>query len=94
MPPAARILDTTTHGGIIVGPGAATVLIGGMPGAVAGDNHVCPIPPPPAGPHGPTPFPAGSSSVLLEGKPAVRTTDPAACGAMAVLGEPTVMIGG
>lgn len=27
--PAARILDNTAHGGMIVGPGAVTVLIGG-----------------------------------------------------------------
>ncbi len=27
--PAARLLDTCAHGGMIVGPGAPTVLIGG-----------------------------------------------------------------
>ena len=35
MPAAARVGDTTTHGGSIVGPGISTVLIGGMP---AGGN--------------------------------------------------------
>ena len=44
MPPAARILDTSNHGGTIVGPGEATVLIGSMPAAVVGDNHVCSLP--------------------------------------------------
>ena len=29
MPPAARVGDTTVHGGTITGPGVATVLIGG-----------------------------------------------------------------
>lgn len=91
MPPAARVTDTTTHGGTIVGPGAPTVLIGGMPAAVVGDTHVCVLPPnthPPA-----TPFPSGSGTVLIGGVPALRTTDTAGCGAMAAVGEPTVMIG-
>jgi uncharacterized Zn-binding protein involved in type VI secretion len=91
MPPAARVGDTTNHGGTIVGPGAATVLIGGKPAAVAGDTHVCSLPP---DSHQPTasPFPSGSSGVLIAGKPAVRTSDACICGAMAVVGEPTVMI--
>ena len=93
MPPAARVMDVTNHGGTIIGPGAADVLIGGMPASVAGDNHVCVIPPPA---HVPTssPFPMGSTSVLIGGKPAIRTTDTCLCGAMAAVGEPTVMIGG
>jgi uncharacterized Zn-binding protein involved in type VI secretion len=92
MPPAARVTDVTTHGGTIVGPGAATVLIGGMPAAVAGDTHVCALPP--TG-HQPTasPFPMGSTTVLIAGRPAIRTTDTCICGAMAVLGSPTVLIG-
>jgi uncharacterized Zn-binding protein involved in type VI secretion len=91
MPAAARVGDTTNHGGTIVGPGAATVLIGGKPAAVAGDTHVCSLPP---DSHQPTasPFPSGSSGVLIAGKPAVRTSDACICGAMAVVGEPTVMI--
>jgi len=40
MPPAARILATTGHPGIVAGPGVATVLIGGLPAAVVGDTHV------------------------------------------------------
>jgi len=93
MPPAAKLGDTTTHGGTIMGPGAPTVLIAGMPAAVAGDMHVCPIPPSPAGPHPPTPFSVGSTTVLIEGKPAIRVGDICGCGAASVLGEPTVMIG-
>jgi len=93
MPPAARVGDVTTHGGTITGPGAATVLIGGMPAAVAGDLHACALPP---NAHQPTasPFPIGSATVLLGGKPAIRTTDACVCGAMAAVGAPTVMIGG
>ena len=92
MPPAARVGDVSNHGGTITGPGVMTVLIGGMPAAVAGDLHVCPIPPPG---HVPTvsPFPMGSATVLISGRPALRTTDACACGAMAAGGAPTVMIG-
>ena len=92
MPPAARVGDVSNHGGAVVGPGVATVLIGGMPAAVAGDTHVCALPP--SG-HQPTvsPFAVGSGTVLIGGLPALRTTDPCGCGAMALVGEPTVQIG-
>lgn len=92
MPPAARVTDLSTHGGTIIGPGEPTVLIGGMPAAVAGDNHVCPIPPPA---HVPTtsPFPLGSTTVLIGGKMALRVGDTCICGASAAIGCPTVMIG-
>ena len=92
MPPAARVTDTTTHGGTIVGPGVATVLIGGMPAAVATDNHVCSLPP---NVHQPTasPFPMGSTTVLIGNKPALRVGDTCICGASAAVGEPTVIIG-
>jgi uncharacterized Zn-binding protein involved in type VI secretion len=92
MPAAARVTDTTTHGGTIVGPGVSTVLIGGMPAAVAGDNHVCSLPP---NGHQPTssPFPMGSTTVLIGGVPALRTGDSCICGASAAVGCPTVIIG-
>ncbi len=92
MPPAARVTDLSTHGGTVIGPGAPTVLVGGMPAAVATDQHVCPIPPPA---HAPTvsPFPMGSTSVLIAGKPALRVGDVCPCGAAPAIGEPTVMIG-
>jgi len=93
MPSAARVGDTTNHGGTIVGPGVATVLIGGMPAGVAGDTHVCVLPP---NVHQPTVsvFPMGSATVLVGGMPALRISDACICGAMAVVGEPTVIIGG
>jgi uncharacterized Zn-binding protein involved in type VI secretion len=89
---AARVGDITTHGGTIVGPGVATVLIGNLPACVAGDTHACALPP--AG-HQPTasPFPSGSATVLIGNLPAVRTTDPCVCGARAAVGDPTVEIG-
>ncbi|MBL7718431.1 MAG: PAAR domain-containing protein [Flavipsychrobacter sp.] len=91
MPAAARVGDTTNHGGAITGPGAATVMIGGMPAAVAGDMHVCVLPP---NTHQPTtsPFTMGSTSVLICGKPAIRVGDTCICGASAVVGCPTVTI--
>lgn len=92
MPAAARMGDVSTHGGTIVGPGAPTVLVGGKPAAVAGDLHVCSLPP--IG-HQPTvsAFPMGSATVLFGGKPALRTTDVCSCGAMAAVGAPTVIVG-
>jgi uncharacterized Zn-binding protein involved in type VI secretion len=92
MPAAARIMDTSNHGGTIAGPGEPTVIIGGMPACVSGDNHICSLPP---DSHQPTvsPFSAGSTSVLIGGKPAIRVGDVCMCGASAVIGEPTVMIG-
>jgi len=92
MPAAARITDISTHGGTIIGPGVPTVLIGGMPAAVATDNHVCALPP--VG-HQPTvsPFPIGSVTVLIGGKQALRTGDVCICGASAAIGLPTVIIG-
>ncbi|HVY04708.1 MAG TPA: PAAR domain-containing protein [Burkholderiales bacterium] len=92
MPAAARVTDVTNHGGTIIGPGVATVLVGGMPAAVAGDMHVCPMGSPAHPPS--SPFPMGSGTVLVGGRPVLRTTDACACGAMAAVGAPTVMIGG
>jgi uncharacterized Zn-binding protein involved in type VI secretion len=69
-----------------------TVVIGGMPAAVATDLHTCVIPPPG---HVPTvsPFPVGSTSVLIGNKPALRVGDACICGASAAVGLPTVQIG-
>ena len=92
MPAAARVGDTTNHGGTIVGPGVTTVMIGGMPAAIVGDTHVCSLPPNGHQPTG-SAFPSGSSSVMIGGMPALRTTDSCICGAMSAVGAPTVMIG-
>jgi uncharacterized Zn-binding protein involved in type VI secretion len=73
-------------GGPITGPGAPTVLIGGMPAAVMGDMCVC------VGP--PDTIVKGSATVLIGGKPAARMGDTTAHGGSIVLGCVTVMIGG
>lgn len=92
MAAAVRVGDLTNHGGTVVGPGVSNVLIGSMPAAVMGDIHSCPVAVPG---HLPTsPFVSGSSSVMIGGRPALRTTDTCLCGAMPVVGCPTVIIGG
>ena len=90
MPFAARVGDVSTHGGVVAGPGVPTVLIAGMPAAVAGDLHVCAIP---SLAHVPSPFPLGSLAVLIAGRPALRAGDVCACGGGAAVGAPTVIIG-
>lgn len=98
MPAAARLSDThhcpmvtpglppIPHvGRPIVGPGVATVLIGGLPAAVLGDMAVC-VGPPDA-------IASGSRTVLVGGKPAARLGDRTAHGGTVVLGCPTVLIG-
>jgi uncharacterized Zn-binding protein involved in type VI secretion len=99
MPPAARLTDfhqcplvtpgpvPVPHvGGPISGPGAPTVLIGGLPAAKVGDLAVC-VGPPDA-------IVKGSSSVLIMGIPAARLGDKTAHGGTILMGFPTVMIGG
>jgi uncharacterized Zn-binding protein involved in type VI secretion len=73
-------------GGPITGPGASTVLIGGLPAARVGDLAAC------AGP--PDSIVAGSSTVLIVGMPAARVGDATAHGGTITLGSPTVLIGG
>lgn len=100
MPNAARVTDMHVcpmqtpafpspipHvGGPIVGPGAPTVLIGGLPAAVMGDMCTC------IGP--PDSIIKGSTTVMIAGKPAARMGDPCAHGGSVAIGCPTVLIGG
>jgi len=78
---------------MIAGPGVPTVLIGGLPAAVVGDNHACSMPPP-TGPHPPTPIVKGSATVFIGGRPAARVGDLSGCGAPIIMGMPLVEIGG
>lgn len=100
MPPAARVLDfhqcpqstpvgpvQVPHvGGPIAGPGAPTVLIGGIPAAKVGDLAVC------VGP--PDSIVKGSATVHITGVPAARMGDTTAHGGSVAVGLPTVLIGG
>ena len=92
MAAAAKTGDLTNHGGTVTGPGVSTVLIEGMPAAVATDMHSCALPPIV---HQPTvsTFPTGSPTVLIDGKQALRVGDACICGASVVIGAPTVIIG-
>ena len=93
---AARVGDPTSHGGVIVPPGAPTVLIGGQPAARAGDFATCPLVGPGGVPHVGGPISVGVPTVLIGGLPAARVGDlvleqgpPSAI----VSGAPTVVIG-
>ncbi len=97
--PAARVSDSTSHGGVIIPPGCPTVLIGGMPAARLMDMHVCPFVTPgvPPVPHvgGPISGP-GVPTVLIGGLPAAVMGDMATCvgpPATIVTGCATVLIG-
>jgi uncharacterized Zn-binding protein involved in type VI secretion len=74
--PAARVGDMTSHGTPLgPGPGAPTVLIGGMPAWRAlSDTHVCPLVNG-VQPHVGGVVAVGSTSVLVGGLPAARQTD-------------------
>ncbi|HEY86258.1 MAG TPA: type VI secretion protein [Chloroflexi bacterium] len=93
--PAARMGDSTSHGGVIT-VGFPTVLIGGQPAARVGDMHTCPMfngPVPHVG--GPI-IPPGAVTVLIGGQPAARMGDQATCTGppdAIVKGCPTVLIG-
>lgn len=99
MPAAARVSDfhacpliapSAPHvphvGGAILGPGAPTVLIGGLPAAKVGDHLSC------IGAQ--DTITSGSTTVLIGGMPAARVGDKTAHGGVIVVGMPTVLIGG
>ncbi len=95
--PAARLGDSTAHGGVIMA-GAPTVLIGGAPAARMGDIHVCPMmnPGTPPPPHVGQQIIMGSPTVLICGQMAARVGDPVMCSGppdSIVAGCPTVLIG-
>jgi uncharacterized Zn-binding protein involved in type VI secretion len=73
-------------GGPIAGPGAVTVLIGGLPAAKVGDIAIC------VGP--PDTIVKGSMTVKVMGLPAARMGDKTAHGGTIVFGLPNVQIGG
>ncbi len=99
MPAAARVSDMhqcplqtpgvppIPHvGGPILPSGPPTVLIGDLPAATVGCSCLC------VGP--PDSIVKGSSTVMIEGKPAARMGDSTAHGGSIVAGCPTVEIGG
>lgn len=92
--PAARMLDMTSHGGVVM-KGEPTILIGGQPAARVSDIHVCPMVNGPA-PHVGNPVQLGSPTVHFAGQWAARQNDLAPCTGppdTILLGLPTVQIG-
>lgn len=95
--PAARLGDLTSHGTPLgPGPGSPNVLIGGKPAWRVVDLHVCPLTTPAGTPHTGGTVVLGSSTVLINGIPAVRLGDSIVESGppnTIVTGEPTVLIG-
>ncbi len=77
--PAARLGDMTVTGDAITGPGAPTVLIGGVPASVMGDLV--------SGAACVGSIVMGSPTVLIMGRPAARVTS-AVSGANPITGVP------
>lgn len=93
--PAARVLDTTSHGGHIT-VGSMNVRIGGAFAARGGDFAICPQV---TGvvPHVGGPITIGSRSVRINGLPAARLGDlivEVGPPSIIATGAPTVLIGG
>jgi uncharacterized Zn-binding protein involved in type VI secretion len=87
------VSDSTSHPGLVAGPGSSNVLIEGLPAACVGDLHLCMMPPL-AGPHPTAPFLMGSVTVYIGGRPALRMGDVSACGATILSGAITVLVDG
>lgn len=85
--PAARFLDSTSTGGTTIGPPSTDVFIGKLPGMTVGASTTSPL----------SPYSGvinlGSSSVFINGKPALRMGDVSSDGSSVIKGEPTVLIG-
>lgn len=105
--PPAPVPTATPHPALplaIIGPGAATVLIGKKPAAIMGDKSA-PCSLPSCVPGGPGMLTKGSATVMITKKPAVRVNDitshpscvapiPSPVGKVLSPGCPTVIIGG
>jgi len=87
---AARIGDSTAHGGTIAS-GFPQVLIGNMPASRITDMHACPMqtPAPIPVPHVGGPIFTGAFNVLVGNMPQARVTDKAIC-----VGPPDVIMKG
>jgi uncharacterized Zn-binding protein involved in type VI secretion len=90
--PGARVGDATSKG-MILPPGAPTVLICGKPAARVGDMVTSLTQVGPAQVRTNVAIVSGSPTVLISGKPAARIGDVTANGDQIVVGCPTVVIG-
>ena len=94
--PAARLTDSTAHGGVITAPGCPTVVIGNLIAARVTDMHTCPmvtgVVPHVGGPI----LPPGSATVIIGFMNAARVGDQCTCTGppdVILTGEATVLIG-
>ena len=93
MLPAARVNDIYLSipplfiPGMISGPGALKVTIGGMPAAMVGTPCLWLFFIPDA-------IVMGSTKVMIEGRPAARVSSPTSLGGLVFFPNPKVLIGG
>lgn len=87
-PMADPVTKLPHKGGVITGPGCGSVLIGGKPAAVAGDDCTCT-----GAPGTFNKITGGSTGVFIGGKPAVRKGDECAHGGVVTGGLGSVLIG-
>lgn len=95
MPPAVRIGDPNTAGGLAVFPGALSVTINGRPACTTGDvvtPHPC-CGAPGCAIHCKAVTTLGSLSVTAEGKPIVYVGSPDSCFHKRALGAFDVIVG-
>lgn len=76
--PAAKVGVSTVAGGVIIGPGATTVLVEGAPQAVVGDS-VAPHAPF-TGDHNSATIVSGNPDITAEGRAVARLGDMCSCG--------------
>jgi len=81
----ARLGDRSRHNGTII-TAASRTYVNGKAVARKGDLHSCPM-------HGVTHIVSGSETVIIEGQPAARIGDKAACGAVITSGSPDASAG-
>lgn len=87
MPNCGKV-GASLAGGLISGPGVATVLVEGQPCSVVGDavaSHGVP-------PHNAATIVSGSTTVLVGGQPCDKVGDLASCGHAISVGAATVQV--
>lgn len=87
MTAIAVLGSLSSHGGAMITAAGQTVLANGVPTCCNGDLHTCPIPH-----HGVTPVVASNTTVIDTGLNPLQVGDVAGCGAVLVVGSPTVIL--
>lgn len=97
MPSPVRIGDPNSGGGVVIGPGALSVLINGRPAATPGNlvspHPCCGAPEPACAVHCAASTTIGSLSVTAEGKPIIYVGSPDTCKHVRAFGSFNVIIG-